>query len=275
MNDTILSMIHPVVTDDLERIGRDTDGGYLINRKSLIDADMVSFGINDDWSFEAHFHRLYNGRIEMYDGSVSVDKFRHDANNILLSFFSLAFVYSCIRIPGYFNKLIKKYKESKTLYKNFKNFTALDRIAFHSKFVSDVEDDGFESIEQILGKNKSGKKIFLKIDIEGYEYRILKSVSLHAENITGMAIEFHDVLYNYEKFSSCITELCKDFHISHVHANNYSMRNKMDFPQVWEITFIHKSLLLSIPDKRKGNFPIAGMDFPNTLEREDFSFTYR
>jgi hypothetical protein len=89
-----------------------------------------------------------------------------------------------------------------------------------------------------------------------------------------MAIEFHDILNNYEKFSSCIKELLKDFYITHVHANNYSFFKEIDFPNTWEITFIHKSLVLSNPEKRKGDFPIAGMDFPNTLEREDFNFTY-
>jgi hypothetical protein len=169
-------MIHPVITDDLVRIGRDSDGGYLINRRSIEDADLLSFGVNDDWSFEAHFHSLYNGRVEMYDGSVSVEKFRRDANNLLLGFFSPLFFYSCFRIPGHFNRVINKYKDSKALYKNFKNFTAQDRVGFHSNYVSDNVDDGFVSIEQILGKNKSGRKIFMKIDTEGYEFRILKSV---------------------------------------------------------------------------------------------------
>jgi len=275
MNDKILSIIQPVFTDDLVRIGRDTDGGYLINRRSIADADLLSFGINDDWSFEAHFHSLYNGRIEMYDGSVSVKKFRRYTNNLLLGFFSPKFAYSCFRIPGHFNRVINKYKEFRAISKNFKIFTSLDRVGFHSKFVSEHDDDGFKSVEQILSEVKSGKKVFIKIDIEGYEFRILKSVSLHADKISGMAIEFHDILNNYEKFSSSITELLKDFYITHVHANNYSFFNNIGFPNTWEITFIHKNLVLSNPEMRKGDFPIAGMDFPNTPEREDFSFTYR
>ena len=37
----------------LERIGKENDGGYLINSEAIIKSDyLLSFGIFDDWSFE-------------------------------------------------------------------------------------------------------------------------------------------------------------------------------------------------------------------------------
>ena len=40
----------------LERLGKENDGGYLINSEAIIKSDyLLSFGIFDDWSFEKNF----------------------------------------------------------------------------------------------------------------------------------------------------------------------------------------------------------------------------
>ena len=45
---------------DLIRFGKDNDGGYLIGRNSALKSEyLISFGINDDWSFEEHLQK-YN-----------------------------------------------------------------------------------------------------------------------------------------------------------------------------------------------------------------------
>ena len=43
----------------LDRIGKENDGGYLINRESIFKSNfLLSFGIFDDWSFEKSFKKL-------------------------------------------------------------------------------------------------------------------------------------------------------------------------------------------------------------------------
>ena len=43
-------------TNDLVRIGRDNDGGYLVSCNDIDNSDiLISFGISDDWSFEVDF----------------------------------------------------------------------------------------------------------------------------------------------------------------------------------------------------------------------------
>ena len=51
------------------------------------------------------------------------------------------------------------------------------------------------SLDTIL-KKISIKKIFLKIDIEGDEYKILDQIIKNSENLTGLVIEFHNVSRN-------------------------------------------------------------------------------
>ena len=44
---------------DLIRIGKDNDGGYLVDKESFLKTEeIVSFGINDDWSFEEESLKL-------------------------------------------------------------------------------------------------------------------------------------------------------------------------------------------------------------------------
>ena len=43
----------------LVRVGRDFDGGYLVGKDTILNSDtLVSFGINDDWSFERDFKNI-------------------------------------------------------------------------------------------------------------------------------------------------------------------------------------------------------------------------
>ena len=40
----------------LHRFGKDFDGGYLVGKDTILNSDtLISFGINDDWSFEKDF----------------------------------------------------------------------------------------------------------------------------------------------------------------------------------------------------------------------------
>ena len=46
----------PIEIDDLVRIGRDNDGGYVLPQRIFNFCDgLLSYGINKDWSFERIF----------------------------------------------------------------------------------------------------------------------------------------------------------------------------------------------------------------------------
>ena len=52
------SSFRPDGTYDLVRLGKDHDGGYLVEAQSLRQtARLLAFGLSDDWSFEKDFLR--------------------------------------------------------------------------------------------------------------------------------------------------------------------------------------------------------------------------
>jgi len=57
---------------NLVRVGRDNDGGYLICKNSLENSScLISFGINDDYSFEECFKDINNNKIFAFDPTVT------------------------------------------------------------------------------------------------------------------------------------------------------------------------------------------------------------
>ena len=58
--------------NDLVRIGKDYDGGYLVSKSDIEKSDvLIGLGISDDWSFEEDFLSLKNIEVYAYDASVS------------------------------------------------------------------------------------------------------------------------------------------------------------------------------------------------------------
>ena len=79
------------------------------------------------------------------------------------------------------------------------------------------------------------EKLFLKMDIEGSEYRCLGAIIQNQDKICGLAIEFHDVDLHLDKIYHFIEEL--NLSLIHVHANNSSPVTPLGIPLVLELTF--------------------------------------
>ena len=48
----------PINFDDLQRIGKPNDGGYVVRKQDIIDTEhLISLGISFDWSFEKEFYK--------------------------------------------------------------------------------------------------------------------------------------------------------------------------------------------------------------------------
>ena len=50
----------PIANYSLVRLGKDNDGGYLINKNSIEKTKLLLFGICDDFSFEVDFKKYNN-----------------------------------------------------------------------------------------------------------------------------------------------------------------------------------------------------------------------
>ena len=63
----------PKFKTSLIRVGKDNDGGYCVPKKSVINSDLISFGLNDDWSFEKDFISINSKtKVFVFDKSVSI-----------------------------------------------------------------------------------------------------------------------------------------------------------------------------------------------------------
>ena len=222
---------------DLVRIGRDYDGGYLVSKSDIEQTDLLlGFGISDDWSFEEDFLNQKKVSIEAYDASVSERIFFRRLLGSTLR------IYRFKRFLNSLNVLLKYRKFfSQPNVNHLQKFVGLDiktqpNVNHLQKFVGmNIKSEQYCSFMDVLNQTES-KNIFLKIDIEGSEYRMLHDIVANEERITGLVLEFHDVDIHLNKIEKFINEL--SLNLVHVHANNFRpLREDDDLPLVLEVTF--------------------------------------
>ena len=205
-------ILKPKYNYDLIRIGRDNDGGYLVEKKSLQNTEcLISLGINDDWSFEEEFLKKKNIIIKCFD-DVLDEKFL--LKRIIIQFIS------------FFEK--RNFGLLKNSISNYFSFLRIKKkIQFNKKRIS------YNDLNKIL--NQETNNIFLKIDIEGHEYRILDDLLINQNKIIGLVIEFHDCDLHLEK----ITKFLSLFNLTlvHIHGNNFAELDLNNNIQVLELTF--------------------------------------
>jgi hypothetical protein len=127
----------------------------------------------------------------------------------------------------------------------------------------------------LLEKNKN---IFLKMDIEGSEYKWLLSDRVNLNNIKQMVIEFHGINDNswgceHSKKIESLDKISKTHYLIHSHGNNYSSTtNKV--PDVIELTYVNKNYFESIPDFNTQELPIPNLDYPNKPNTKDYKLNF-
>ena len=77
--------------------------------------------------------------------------------------------------------------------------------------------------------------VFLKIDIEGSEYRILNDILENKEKLVGLVIEFHDYDLNKTKIKDFINNI--GLEMIHININEMGGISMDNYPLVVELTF--------------------------------------
>jgi hypothetical protein len=191
---------------DLIRIGRNNDGGYLVEKDSILKSNsLVSFGIGFDWSFEKDFFNYRKIPIHCYD---------HTLKYSYIKKFSRHSLFSLLKSSMWRFDAFKELKKKIFLYKDYKNFFKEDVVHFRSAI-----GIGFKRIrlKEIFDRIRHNP-IFLKIDIEGSEYRILEEIIELQDFICGIVIEFHDIDLHEDKILNFINNF--KLKLVHVHAQN-------------------------------------------------------
>lgn len=207
-------------SNDLVRLGRDHDGGYLVSKSDIEKSDLlIGLGICDDWSFEEDFLSRKEIGLYAYDGSVNQ------------KYFLKQIIKSLVRIdhPAAVLRWVK------TLV-SYRQFFSKQNVFHIEKFVGlNSADKSHCTFLEVLNQTDH-QDIFLKIDIEGSEYRFLDDLVASESRISGLVIELHDCDIHLARIEKFITEF--GLKLVHVHANNYApKRSGDDLVLVLELTF--------------------------------------
>lgn len=226
MNNKILKEILGLRTNvkDLIRLGSSNDGGYVVNKLSLDDSEVLyTYGVSNDYNFELDYIKQYpDKKVRMFDHTVDYPP---------------------------------------EVYSN---------VHFKKEPLKINEDDTENSfLKHLIDFNDTKKRVFLKIDVEGYEYDFFLALSKNLnllKNVTGMVIEFHDLssVTKYVLFQKIINKLSKFFTVTHIHGNNHSSRHNIDgalYPITIELSFCKNELAKEF-DTVSMEYPIEGLDSP-------------
>jgi hypothetical protein len=273
-----LSPWRPIKLDDLVRLGRSEDGGYLVPRR-CIEATrvVVGMGIFDDWSFEAAFAAANPSvAIVGVDGTVSDRQFRSRMGEakmralIALVRFHRSQAADQLRIARHWSA---KRRELVTFFDGA-------RRRLLSKHVADVESQ-WETTWPALSRNDDliadagPLGIFVKMDIEGSEYRVLVDVLADHERINGLVIEFHDVDVHWGRFAELLDASGEHFAVAHVHGNNYHpLIRGAKTPRALEITLVNRGLLAAPVASSDARYPLVGLDRPCDPTRPDYALEF-
>lgn len=143
----------------------------------------------------------------------------------------------------------------------------IDGLQFHKINISDSCTETETDLKEYLEKYKN---IFLKMDIEGYEYKWLDCLEeKHLKSISQLAIEFH----GFERSLPYIERLNKTHKLIHFHGNNYGSTvsyEGLTLPNVYEATFLRSKKL----ELNKDPLP-SKLDMPNNPNHPDINLNFK
>ncbi|MDR2601633.1 MAG: hypothetical protein LBC53_04180 [Spirochaetaceae bacterium] len=267
------SKCRPVELDDLVRVGNDFDGGYVIPMRATDKTKiLLSFGVNNDWTFEEGFSKLKDVKIYSYDYSTKLLPFmKRNSFEICAAILLKGLLGLNKRWFLYYLNMLR----SRIGFNKF--FDPKNGRRFIPKFIGIHDDEKntcFKTIFEELGEVED-LSVFIKMDIEGGEYLCLPCLAPYWDKINGLVIEFHDLKESGVKFEELLDALSSRFYVAHTHGNNHSeLIYKTEIPSVLEMSFINKKLApkdIKLCDKEH---PIKGLDAPCNKFREDYALKF-
>ena len=243
---TLPAFLKYKTANDLIRVGRNNDGGYLVSKLDIEASDLlIALGISNDWSFEKGFVAIKKAPVLAYDASISGSVFLHQ---LILFFY-------CGRLRSFFKALMN--------YLDYKKFFKNDRH-HEEKFVG--INYGYVQMSEVFSKVESCN-IFFKIDIEGGEYQILDDLITNYHRINGLVIEFHECNLHLQLIADFIKKFSMP--IVHIHANNCApLLHSSGLPLVLEITFSKNA------EQNNECIHPHPLDMPNNPEKDEILYRF-
>lgn len=252
---------------ELTRLGHPSgDGGYVVPRWAVDTTDVIlTLGIGHEWSFEEDLLRRRPGV-----SIVGVDHTLHAAS-MRWSLRQAQVKHAVNRLLGRTTK-VSRYEERIREYRLYERLFTAPHLHIE-KAVGPVGSATTVTIDELFKRLKPSNphRVLVSMDIEGAEYDLVGALVRHHAAINMIVTEFHHVGRHLAQFERSITEIKKLFDIVHLHGNNFAPYNQdLDFPEVIEMTFVHRSLMP--PDSPYSSLerPLPGLDVANRPGSPDY-----
>lgn len=258
-----LACLRPVVVDDLVRVGNPNDGGYVLPERAIGPAGcLLSFGVNDDWTFEQDFHRRNPGcLIHAYDHTVNR---RHFYRRAKMDF------KRCLQLK---RGAYDRFKKSREIYRDYREFFSSNRVHFSERIFDRLDGENDATMEKVFARVAGDFKVVVKMDIEGSEYRVIRPLLQYQDRVDLLIVEFHDSGPLRLTFLDCLRQVSERYQIVHVHGNNGGGAAADGLPDILEITFLSRRF--NVPPVYRDELPLKGLDAPNLLHRPDFHLRFQ
>jgi hypothetical protein len=215
----------------MTRLGSSNDGGYIIPANMPMHVNnLLSFGLGMDCEFERQFDARGNlDAVHCYDHTVTAARVFRKGIGAALS----------AAIGSRPRKRLLRMKHAVS----YATFFGQRHVKHFTLAISDQDTEKTRSCKSALQNiSKDGGSTFLKCDIEGSEYLIIDQICDAAPRLTGLVIEFHDIVAEPDKFDTSMERLADKFAIVHIHPNNGGALSPDRRVDVLEISFVNREL---------------------------------
>lgn len=219
-------LLQPNCTRNNIQLGGKSDGSYVINRDVISQSEMlISCGLSEDWRFETEFLDIKSKiNLQAYDHTLNTQWLLKNFSKNLLKFILNQYTFSNLKLSLIALLTYSQY------------FNKINRFHFREKIVGESKNFGEVTLTEAFARALN-LPTFLKIDIEESEYEVLEQISKNKIQITGLAIEFHNLAVNRSSFENFVVDMQPDFHINNININNFGKILFDGYPDVIEISF--------------------------------------
>jgi len=222
---------------ELIRLGQDNDGGYLVDKKSIEDSkSLITLGLGYDWTFEKNYYDIQGSPVYCYDHSVNYSAIKKRCRKFLSSYFFRIFKPKYFLQKNFFKFVLRDI----FLFRDYKKFFSHNDVKHYEEQIG--TGDQCTKLQKILNERKNDLPAFIKIDIEGSEYRIFDEILSNQKSFTGIGIELHDVDIHIDKIIKFIKEL--NMELIHIHPQNPAHVAENNIPTQVELTFANEPKII-------------------------------
>ena len=272
-----LTFLKPVPIDGKTRLGNSGDGGYVVYGTGLEEIDvLISYGVGWDTAFEEDFNRVTNKKVLMFDPTM-FGRYLFDMSH----FWELIYhgrLLQALFYPAIVWLILRKKKKLER-----------ENVYFINEGLSSVKSEKYDTFDGHIRRfDLHGKRLLLKMDIEGHEYDVFCSGGFFGclGYVDQLVIEFHDLKNRLRELQIILTKLAEYFDLIHIHGNNYantfvlygfSQESTADMvlPDVVELSFVRKGKVKSAHILEEGDcYPVKDLDYPNDPSRADYTIEF-